>query len=72
LVIKFIPHVIPHPYPSPAYFFGQTGGFLAGEGRLTERGLKAPSLNSLPLSNMLKNGQFISLCLRGVHPEGSP
>jgi hypothetical protein len=28
---------------------------LAGEGRIIERGLKAPSLNSLPLSNMLKN-----------------
>jgi hypothetical protein len=44
------------PDPSPAYFIGQTRGFLAGKGRLIERGLKAPSLNSLPLSNMLRSG----------------
>jgi len=31
---------------------------LAGEGRQIERGFPAPSLNSLPLSNMLRNGQL--------------
>ena len=35
---------------------GQAGEILAGEGRKIERGPKAPSLNSLPLSNMLING----------------
>jgi hypothetical protein len=44
---------------------GKLEKLLAGEGRLIERGLKAPSLNSLPLSSLLKNGQLIAPCLRG-------
>jgi len=37
-------------------FYQANQRILAGEGRLIERGLEAPSLNSLPLSNMLRNG----------------
>jgi len=48
------------PVPSPAFLAGKPEDSLAGEGRLIERGLKAPSLKSLPLSNMSKKGKLIN------------
>jgi hypothetical protein len=44
---------------------GKPENILAGEGKIIERGLSAPSLNSLPLSNRLKHRQHNSTCLRG-------
>jgi hypothetical protein len=52
-VFKFIPQPLA---PLQPVLTGKPENFLAGEGRLIKRGLKAPSLNSLPISNMLKNG----------------
>jgi hypothetical protein len=42
------------PSPSPAYFVGQTRGFLAGEGRLIERGLCPLSELTPPLKHVRK------------------
>ena len=69
LVFKFMPHLIPHPSPLSSLFYRANQRIFGWRGE-TNRGGAAPSLNSLPLSNMLKNGQFNSPCLRGVHPEG--
>jgi hypothetical protein len=43
------------PDPSPAYFIRQTGGFLAGEGRLNREGAESPlSQLTPPLKHVKK------------------
>jgi hypothetical protein len=59
ICIWFLFHTSPPP-PLQPVLAGKPEDFLAGEGRLIERGLSAPSLKSLPLSNMSKKGNLIN------------